>query len=121
MRRIYRMSLRVRLALVCLGFSQTAFAATIPPVLKSQEIAEFGSCHLLKDKMYTPYVAFLVDTMGRPQKVHVVETSGNACADRSAVKAIAQYSFEPARKNGKPVSFPYQLGLPMMDVGKSSF
>jgi TonB family protein len=108
---------RVALSAACLGLTPMAFSKTIPPVLKSQEIADFSSCTLIKDKMYTPYVAFRIDRLGRPRQVRLTRSSGNACVDQSAVQAAATFVFEPAKDGGKPVSFQYELGIPMMDIG----
>ena len=112
------MSLRFGAACACLLSLQGPAPATVPPVLQHQEIADFSTCHLVKGRMYTPYVAFTVDAAGRPQGAHLSQTSGNACADVSAVRVIPTFVFGPAKREGKPVSFPMELGVPMMDVGK---
>lgn len=47
-------------------------------------------------------VALLVDTDGKPQQVHVEQSLGPDF-DKTAVAAVEQYRFRPARRYGKPV------------------
>ncbi len=47
-------------------------------------------------------VALLVDTDGKPQQVHVEQSLGPDF-DKTAVAAVEQYRFRPARQYGKPV------------------
>ncbi|MGB9418558.1 MAG: energy transducer TonB, partial [Acidobacteriaceae bacterium] len=47
-------------------------------------------------------VSMLIDTDGRPRKIRTVIPLGYGL-DEEAVKAIAQYHFQPAKLNGKPV------------------
>lgn len=47
-------------------------------------------------------IATIVDTKGRPQRVHVVRHLGMGL-DEKAIEAVRQYKFTPAMKGGKPV------------------
>jgi TonB family protein len=48
-------------------------------------------------------VGLTVDEKGRPRDVHVVRGPGHGL-DEKAVKAVKQYRFKPALKDGKPVA-----------------
>jgi len=58
----------------------------------------------------TILVAFIVDTEGNPQNVHVLHGVGMGM-DFEAVKAVHQYKFEPFVENGQPVAKPTTLQL----------
>lgn len=47
-------------------------------------------------------IALIVDAQGHPQNVCVRKAAGFGL-DGQAVKAVAQYQFEPATKHGAPI------------------
>jgi protein TonB len=51
----------------------------------------------------TVRVRVLVGENGRPQEVTIGKSSGESALDESAMEAVRQWRFEPARRNGKPV------------------
>ena len=53
-------------------------------------------------------VNLVVDTSGRPQKVHIVRGVGMGL-DQKALEAVRQYRFKPAMENGHPV--PVQVNV----------
>ena len=50
----------------------------------------------------TTVLSVVVDPQGRAQEIEV-KRSLDAGLDRSAVEAVRQWTFEPGRRNGKPV------------------
>jgi len=48
-------------------------------------------------------VELIVDAHGLPQDLHVTKTAGHGL-DQMAIKAVDQYRFKPAMKNGAPVA-----------------
>jgi protein TonB len=48
-------------------------------------------------------VRVLVGEDGRPQQVSIGKSSGDAGLDQSALDAVRDWRFEPARKDGVPV------------------
>lgn len=53
-------------------------------------------------------VEFTVTTTGAVTNAHVVDAQPSHVFDRAAIKAIKQYRFKPALKDGVPVSVPIQ-------------
>jgi protein TonB len=51
----------------------------------------------------------LVDRQGRAAQVRLAESCGYAMLDRSAVKSVAQWRFEPARRFGRPIEMWVQV------------
>lgn len=51
-------------------------------------------------------IAFVIDTQGHPTQVQVVHSCGDAKLDSACVDALHQTRFQPAIKNGVPVSTP---------------
>ena len=51
----------------------------------------------------TVLVGLVVSSKGEPKDVHVVRSLEKA-VDQSAVEAVQQWRFEPARKGGQPVA-----------------
>jgi protein TonB len=51
----------------------------------------------------TVRVRVLVGEDGRPQEVTIGKSSGESALDESAMDAVRQWRFEPARRNGVPV------------------
>jgi TonB family protein len=58
----------------------------------------------------TIVVAFIVDTDGNPQNVHVIRGAGMGM-DIRAVEAVRQYKFAPVLKDGQPVAQASSLQL----------
>jgi TonB family protein len=77
---------------------------TAPVALKSVE-AKFPKSASGTQKGFRAIVlvGVIVDAKGRPQDVHILR-SYNPDFDAEAVKAIQQYRFKPAMKQGKPVA-----------------
>ena len=48
-------------------------------------------------------IGLVVSSKGEPKNVHVVRSLGKG-VDESAVEAVAQWQFEPARKGNQPVA-----------------
>jgi protein TonB len=48
-------------------------------------------------------IGLVVSSKGEPKNVHVVRSLGKG-VDESAVEAVTQWQFEPARKAGQPVA-----------------
>jgi protein TonB len=67
-------------------------APEYPPELKKKKISG------------TVYVIFVVSKQGRVEQAKV-QKSTNPAFDAPALKAVKRWSFEPGRKNGKPVQF----------------
>lgn len=55
-------------------------------------------------------IGVIVDTHGVPQDIHVVRTGGGRF-DENAMKAVRQYRFQPATKNGSPVAFNLNIAV----------
>ncbi len=51
----------------------------------------------------------LVDRQGRAAQVRLAESCGYAMLDRSAVKSVGQWRFEPARRFGRPIEMWVQV------------
>lgn len=51
----------------------------------------------------------LVDRQGRAAEVRLAESCGYAMLDRSAVKSVGQWQFEPARRFGQPIEMWVQV------------
>ncbi len=47
-------------------------------------------------------LSVIIDTEGKPQNIHVVRSLSPAM-DKSAIKAVEQYTFQPSMRDGKPV------------------
>jgi len=67
-------------------------APDYPPELKKKKISG------------TVYVIFIVSKQGRVEQAKV-QKSTNPAFEAPALKAVKHWSFEPGRKNGKPVQF----------------
>jgi TonB family protein len=59
----------------------------------------------------TVVVNTVIDEQGRVRNPTVAESSGNADLDRSAVDTVAQWTFQPATLDGKPVEVYYTLTI----------
>lgn len=53
----------------------------------------------------------VIDAQGRVRNPTIAESSGNADLDRSAVDTIAQWTFQPATLDGKPIEVYYTLTI----------
>jgi TonB family protein len=53
----------------------------------------------------------VIDEQGRVQNPTVAKSSGNADFDRSALETIAQWTFQPATLEGKPVAVYYTITI----------
>jgi TonB family protein len=59
----------------------------------------------------TVVVNTVIDEQGRVRNPTVAESSGNADLDRSAVDTVAQWTFQPATLDGKPVEVYYTITI----------
>ena len=59
----------------------------------------------------TVILTTVIDTQGRVQNPTVAESSGNADLDRAAADTVAQWIFQPATLDGKPVEVYYTLTI----------
>lgn len=89
--------------------AQAARMKILPPKLVHQVDPEFPRDqygHALRDRgdNVESTIGLIVDTHGMPQNLHVVHSAGERF-DENAMKAIRQYRFQPATKNGTPVAF----------------
>jgi len=50
----------------------------------------------------TCVLALVVDAMGRPTEIHVVNSLGMGL-DEKAIESVKQWKFEPGQKDGHPV------------------
>ena len=74
------------------------------PVVKHSVEAEFPkSANVPKGQSVICIVGLIVDPDGMPQNVHITR-SGGKDFDASAVAAVQQYRFEPAKRAGHPVA-----------------
>lgn len=74
---------------------------TVPALMTQQAIAASGNTHIGN---FSVIVDATVDTKGMVRRVCLVKSSGYGL-DASAATAVAQYVFEPATKNGRPVKY----------------
>lgn len=72
---------------------------TVPAAITQQAIESAGKTHIGN---FDVIVAAVVDAKGVPQDVCLEKSSGYGL-DASAAAAVAQYRFDPAKKDGKPV------------------
>ena len=66
-------------------------------------------------------VSLIVDASGMPQNVPVVKSLESGL-DQNAIKAVSQYRFKPAMKDGTtpvPVQITVRGGLPALQLGGS--
>lgn len=106
------MSRIIRTTLQCLSIALAcAASAQAAPQGGSSAKLDFGSCakpeypHADVQAAHegTVKLAFLVDEKGKVKDSKVMTSSGFATLDEAARSALAQCSFQPARKNGKSV------------------
>ncbi len=66
----------------------------------------------------------MIDPKGRPYEVTVIGSSGNPAFEKAAVKALRQFSFEPARRGKTPIdsslTFKMKFAIASMARGASS-
>ncbi len=80
------------------------------PKLIHQVDPDFPRSFFSKRKGGEVLVHLVVDTDGLPQRVLVQETTNPKLND-SAMKAIKQYRFEPATRDGKPVAVELKVAV----------
>jgi len=106
MSRIIRTTLQcLSLTLACAGSTHAA------PQGNSSALLDFKSCakpQYPHEDVQTAHegtvkLGFLVDENGKVKDSKVMESSGFTTLDEAARSALAQCSFQPARKNGKAV------------------
>jgi len=59
----------------------------------------------------TVVLSGVIGTDGKVRDIKVVQ-SVHPLLDRAASKALAEYEFKPARRNGIPIPWPYRLKMP---------
>jgi protein TonB len=106
MSRIIRTTLQcLSLALACTASAYAAPQGTDAPLLNFKSCAkpQYPHADLQAGHEGTVKLGFLVDETGKVKDSKVTASSGFATLDEAARLALAQCSFEPARKHGKPV------------------
>ena len=80
-------------------------SSTVPAVVDFNTCAkpEYPHADVQAAHEGTVKLAFLVDEKGKVKDSKVMTSSGFATLDEAARSALAQCSFQPARKNGKSV------------------
>jgi protein TonB len=63
----------------------------------------------------TVLLELVVSSNGRPRDLHVIESAGKEL-DNSAIEAVKQWRFEPARRNDKPVAVRITVEIRFHDV-----
>lgn len=81
------------------GVTAAKTKRTVPAKMTIQAIDAAGKTHIGNFLVITNAV---VDANGNPQNICLEKSSGYGL-DASAVAAVGQYRFEPAKKEGKPV------------------
>ena len=56
-------------------------------------------------------VKIVIDERGRVRNPTIAESSGNADLDKSAMDTVAQWTFQPATLNGKPVEVYFTITI----------
>lgn len=74
-----------------------------PPVAITHVDAQYPASALAQRRHGDVTLALTVDADGKVSKVEVIE-SGGADLDEAAIFAARQWTFEPAKKNGRPVA-----------------
>jgi TonB family protein len=90
-----------------------------PPVVQTHVDAVYPESAHKADKHGDVVLAVTVDVHGHVSAVDVIE-SGGADLDQAAIVAARQWTFEPARRNGKPVAakirIPFHFAPPAQAV-----
>ena len=81
------------------GITPARIKTTVPALMTQQAIEAAGGTHIGN---FNVIVNALVDRKGLPHDLCLQKSSGYGL-DASAAKAVGQYRFHPAMKNGKPV------------------
>jgi protein TonB len=114
--------LRAAVALVfsfaMLSFADTAGPDVQPPKLVNSHEPDFSRCSKPKpgDKV-SATVLLDVTTEGLPDNVALEKSSGDACVDEGAVTAVKEYRFQPATRNGKPVTMRIRIRVDFQNFG----
>ncbi len=100
------------------GYSLVAFVAFVafvapatparaddvtPPVARSHVDAQYPASALADRKHAQVVVLVTIDATGHVAQVSIAESGGKAL-DEAAMAAMRQWTFEPARRNGRPVA-----------------
>jgi TonB family protein len=81
------------------GIAPASVKTTVPALMTEQAVEAGGATHMGN---FAVVVNAAVDTKGLPHKVCIEKSSGYGL-DASAAKAVSQYVFLPAKKNGRAV------------------
>jgi TonB family protein len=73
-----------------------------PPQFMEYNPPDFSQCH--DTKRHQLVLTLKVDKTGRPQDVDFIVTGIEKCLSKAATAAVKQYRFEPAQKDGRPIS-----------------
>jgi protein TonB len=106
MSRIIRTTLQcLSLALACLSSAQAAPQGSFNAQLDFRSCAkpQYPRADVQASHEGTVKLGFLVDENGKVKDSKVIKSSGFATLDEAARSALAQCSFQPAVKKGKPV------------------
>jgi TonB family protein len=90
-----------------------------PPVLQRYVAAEYPPDALRDELEASVLLELVIDAEGRVAEARVLEARGHGF-DEAAVRAVEQFEFSPARRNGVPITvairYNYQFTLPPAEV-----
>ena len=86
-------------------------APIIPPSIISQTLPEYPSSALEKGIEGVVMVQAFVGLNGKAEKVEIKVSSGDLELDASAIKAVSQWSFNPAAQAGAPVASWFEVPI----------
>lgn len=81
------------------GITPASAKTTVPALMTQQAVEAGGLTHVGN---FSVVVGAIVDTKGLPHDVCLEKSSGYGL-DASAAKAVGQYTFIPAKRDGRPV------------------
>lgn len=111
------LALTAFLAVLAFPMAGTAWAAgplrvegdVKPPKVVNKVQPEYPES--ARDAKGTVVLEIVIDEQGRVRNPAVAESSGNADLDRSALDTIAQWTFQPATLEGRPVAVYYTITI----------
>ncbi len=77
----------------------------VPPLPTFRAAANYPYALMRGRETGEVIVGFVLDTKGRPTQIKVIQTTNRSFwFSEAAINAMAQWKFQPALKNGKPVA-----------------
>jgi periplasmic protein TonB len=83
------------------GPQRAAKVSREPRPLASNSVPEYPPAALRSGVGGTVVVRAKIDASGKPAEVSIAKRSGNRDLDRAALRAVRQWRFQPALRNGK--------------------